>query len=88
MRIVQLRLRLPIAHPALGGESRSREHFRAPGHPGLTKDEEAFEMETVGQFVKLTCAGHSRLVNISQVLWADEHADAKPVQQQKQGGKR
>jgi hypothetical protein len=91
VKIAQLRCRLPIAHPALGGESRSREHFRAPGHPGLTKDEEPFEMETVGQFVKLTCAGHSRLVNIAQVLWADAAEDqaVKPAQQQqKQGGKR
>ena len=84
MRLAQIRLRLPIAHPALGGESRSREHFRAPGHPGLTKDEEAFEMETVGPFVKLTCAGHSRLVNLSQILWCDplEDQQAKPVVKQ------
>jgi hypothetical protein len=88
MRLTQLRLRLPIAHPALGGESRSREHFRAPGHPGLTKDEEPFEMETVGQFVKLTCAGHSRLVNVNQVIWADCAEDAAVKPQQKQGGKR
>ncbi len=72
MRLAQIRFTLPVSHPALGGESRSREHFRCAGRPQLGKDEETCEIETVGQFVKLTCGGVSRLVNVAKTLWADE----------------
>ena len=83
MRLAQIRLRLPVSHPALGGESRSREHFRCAGHPQLGPDEDGFEMETVGQFVKLTCGGHSRLVNVNQVIWCEElPGTAQPQPQQ------
>ena len=65
MKLARVKFRLPIPHPALGGDSASRDYFATDADP-------AFEIETMAGLVRLTCDGQSRLVSLAQVMWADE----------------
>jgi hypothetical protein len=82
MRLTRVKLRVSVPHPAVANDSafcHARDLFEGP----------EFQLETVGNFVRITSEGKSRLVNLNQVLWCDEAVEPAPQQEkQKQGGKR